>query len=174
MIDYFLQEGSLQTIESPITAQSSPKVIMPSVSKRSSEGFPVLEKRCLNSLELRRKPLKNRSTSESTAMPPSRTSSADPAACHPQPADEQNLWAGVQLKNGNLPRSFRSDYSGTARRHPNQSEKESHLAKIWRADTESQKDLPAVFSRIGCCEQKRVATPQGRYLHLLANEQPHL
>ena len=109
---------------------------------------------------IRRKPPKNRSTSESTAMPPSRTSSADPAACHPQPADEQNLWAGVQLKNGNLPRSFRSDYSGTARRHPNQSEKESHLAKIWRADTESQKDLPAVFSRIGCCEQKRVATPR--------------
>ena len=108
---------------------------------------------------IRRKPLKNRSSSESTAMPPSRTSSAAPAACHPQPADEQNLWAGVQLKNGNLPRSFRSDYRGPARRHPNQSEKESHFAKIRRADTESQKDLPAVFSRIRCCEQKRVATP---------------
>ena len=50
-IGYCLPEGSLQTIESPITAQSSPKVIMPSVSKRSSEGFPVLEKRCLNSLQ---------------------------------------------------------------------------------------------------------------------------
>ena len=50
-IGYCLPEGSLQTIESPIMAQSSPKAIMPSVSKRSSEGFPVLEKRCLNSLQ---------------------------------------------------------------------------------------------------------------------------
>ena len=123
---------------------------------------------------IRGKPLKNWPTLESTAMPPSRTSFAAPAACHPQPADEQNLWAGVQLKNGNLTRSFRSDYSGTARRHPNQSEKESNFAKIWKADTESQKDLPAVFGRTGHCKQKRVATPQGRHLHLLANEQLHL
>ena len=57
-IGYCLPEGSLQTIESPIMAQSSPKAIMPSVSKRSSEGFPVLEKRCLNSLEFAENRLK--------------------------------------------------------------------------------------------------------------------
>jgi hypothetical protein len=38
-------EGAMESIEPPIKAQSSPKFIMPTLFKSSSEGFVVLEKR---------------------------------------------------------------------------------------------------------------------------------